>query len=71
MPSPYVPTMTMKLLLPASSTQASAWIQAQVATIAVSEPKDFLVSLRKVLGIKGKLDPKLLAIGPVELKEEE
>ena len=68
---PYVPTVKMKIYLPEESTQASAYISAGAQTIAITDKKAFLISLRKMLGIKGKLDLKMLALGPVPLVEEE
>lgn len=67
---PYVPTVLMKISLPTTSTQASAHIRAVAMVIAITNPKAFLLSLRKVLGIKGKIDPALFTVGPAELKEE-
>lgn len=67
---PYVPSIVVKLNLAEQSTQASASIAAAAAVVAITNRKAFLVSLRKILGIKGKIDPKLLEPGPVALEEE-
>jgi len=68
---PYVPTVTMEISLPTDSTQRSAFINATAITVAITNPKLFAVSLRKLQGVKGKIDPKLFDIGPADLKEEE
>jgi hypothetical protein len=67
---PYVPTVIMQISLPADSTQDSAYISALAITIAITDPKAFLLSLRKALGIKGKIDPALFTVGPAQMKEE-
>ena len=66
---PYFPTVIMNISLPTTSTQASAYIRATAASIAITQPKLFLQSLRSILGIKGKIDPALLVIGPAEFLE--
>lgn len=68
---PYVPTVKLSIELLNESTQASALISIVAITIAITDSKAFLLSLRKVLGIKGKIDPALFVVGPTELKEEE
>lgn len=69
-PWPYVPTVKMKLHLPKKSTQASAHIRGVAITIAITDRKAWLASLRKIQGIKGKIDPALLVIGPSPIEEE-
>lgn len=68
---PYVPTIILGLLLPEESTQDSAFIRVQATTIAITNLKAFLLSIRKVLGIKGKIDPALFVVGPTPLEAEE
>jgi len=68
---PYVPTVKMKLYLPNESTQSSAYIYAYAITIAITDKKAFIQSLRRVLDANAslKIDPALLTIGPAQLKE--
>lgn len=66
----YVPSFKVKLYLPNDSTQSSATIFAVGGVTAITNPRDFLLSFRKALGIKGKIPPELLTVGPVTLKEE-
>ena len=68
---PYVPSIVIKLYLPNESTQSSTLISGAAGVVAITDSKAFLISLRKVLGIKGKIDPKLLTPGPVALEVEE
>lgn len=70
---PYVPTITMKLLLPNESTQNSAYIYGVASTIAITDRKAFIRSLRRVLGAKADLwiDPALLVTGPGKFEEVE
>jgi len=65
---PYVPTVIMEISLPSDSTQASAYIQAVAATVAITNPKLFLETYRMINGIEGKVDPRLFALGPMEEK---
>ena len=67
---PYVPTVIMEINLPVTSTQASAFIGASATTIAITQPKLFFQSLRSILGVKGKIDPALLVIGPAIFRED-
>lgn len=67
---PYVPTVIMQISLPTTSTQASAYINVVATTIAITDPKLFAISLRKIEGIKGKIDPDLFALGRTVLEEE-
>jgi len=67
---PYVPTVIMSVHLPEESTQESATIIGGATTIAITNQKLFLKSLRSLLGIKGKIDPALLTIGPVAMMED-
>jgi hypothetical protein len=61
----------MKLYLPNESTQSSAYIYAYAITIAITDKKAFIQSLRRVLDPKASLeiDPALLTIGPAQLAE--
>ena len=68
---PYVPTVKMRVRLRDNSTQSTAYAAFNASTVAITDKKMFLLSLRKVLGIKGKIDPMLFATGPVALEEEE
>jgi len=70
-PWPYVPTVKMKLYLPSESTQSSAYIYAGAVTIAITDKKAFIESLRRVLGANAslKIDPALLTIGPAQFAE--
>ena len=67
---PYIPTVIMEINLQDSSTQTSAYVQAIASTIAITNPKLFAISLRKLFGVKGELDPELFALGRVDLEEE-
>lgn len=67
---PYVPTVKMKVSLMSDSTQETATVSFRAETIAITDKRAFLASLRKIFGITGKIDPLLLVTGPVELKEE-
>jgi len=67
---PYFPTVIMDISLPTTSTQTSAYISAVAVTIGITQPKLFLQSLRSILGVKGKIDPALLVIGPAQFLEE-
>jgi len=68
---PYVPTVTMKLYLPNESTQSSAYIYALALTIAITDKKAFIHSLRRVLDANAslKIDSALLTIGPAQFEE--
>lgn len=72
---PYVPSIVIKLHLPKESTQSSAWIKGTALTVAVTDKKAFIRSLRRLLDANAslKIDPALLAVGPAtfeKLKEE-
>jgi len=69
---PYVPTIRMKLYLPNESTQSSAYIYGFAVTIAITDKKAFLQSLRRVLDANAslKIDPALLATGPAQFEKE-
>jgi len=68
---PYVPTVKMKLYLPNESTQSSAYIYGLAVTIAITDKKAFMQSLRRVLDANAslKIDPALMTIGPAQLQE--
>jgi len=67
---PYVPTVKMKVSLGSLSTQETATMSFHAETIAITNRKAFLESLRNILGITGKIDPALLVEGPAALREE-
>jgi len=67
---PFIPTVIMEINLPSTSTQSSAYIRATSSTVAITNPKLFMISLRKALGIKGKIDPELFSMGRVGFEEE-
>ena len=67
---PYVPTVIMSISLPTDSTQTTAYVGAQAITIAITNKKLWLKSLRSLLGIKGKIDPALLEIGLTQMTED-
>lgn len=67
---PYVPTVTMSVSLPETSTQKTALVTATAMTIAITNRDAFLKSLRSILGVKGRIDPAILRIGPAELRED-
>jgi hypothetical protein len=62
---PYVPTVKVELSLETSSTQKTAYIDAVAGVIAITDLRLFTESLRALLGIEGKLDPKWLSLGPM------
>ena len=68
---PYVPTIKMKLRLPNESTQSSAYIFGEAVTIAITDKRAFIQSLRRVLDANAslKIDPALMTIGPAQLQE--
>lgn len=66
---PYVPTTTLSVKLPSESTQESASVDVTATTMAITNKKLFLATLRAVLGIKGEINPALLAGLPIELEE--
>lgn len=68
---PYVPSVVVRLYLPNESTQASATIQAVTTSIAITNKKSFIQSLRRVLDANAslKIDPALLSVGPGEMRE--
>ena len=70
-PLPFVPTVTIKLELPADSTQDSAYIAGALFVIAITDKKAFIGSLRRVLDPTSslKIDPALLATGSAVLKQ--
>lgn len=69
---PYYPTIKLKLYLPTNSTQSSAFISGAAQTIAITNKKAFMQSLRRVLGAKADLwiDPALFVLGPAEMEEK-
>ena len=67
---PIVPTVIMEISLPSTSTQTSAYVGATALVVVITNPKLFMISLRKLLGIKGKLDPELFVLGQIPLREE-
>lgn len=69
---PYVPSVVVKLRLPNESTQASALISATALTIAITNKKAFIQSLRRLLDANAslKIDPALLSVGPAEFEEK-
>jgi len=67
---PFIPTVIMEINLPSTSTQASAYVLGSALVVAITNPKLFMISLRKLLGIKGKLDPELFVLGQIPLVEE-
>lgn len=69
---PYIPTIVVKLQLPDESTQSSALISAVARTVAITNKKLFIQSVRRVLGAKADLwiDPALLVDGPAEMEEK-
>jgi len=68
---PFVPTIIVKLYLPTESTQASAYIQGGAFSIAITNRKTFIRSLRRLLDANAslKIDPALLTTGPEEFFE--
>ena len=62
---PYVPTTIVKLFLKAESTQAEAIISAACARIIITDKKQFIRSLRAVIGMPTiqDIDPALLVAG--------
>lgn len=66
---PYVPTVIIKLYLPSNSTQTSAYIAGSATTVAITNMKLFINSLRRVLEARADLyiDPALFTTGPFEL----
>jgi len=68
---PYVPSIVVKVHLPLESTQKSAFISGTTGTIAITDTKAFIRSLRRVLDPKSslKIDPVLLSTGPAEFRE--
>jgi len=67
---PYVPTIKVSAYLPEDSTQESAVLSGIAGTIAITDLKAFIRSLRAVLGVKDmKIDPALLVVGPAEVKK--
>jgi len=69
---PYVPTVTLQVSLDSESTQSSASVGFYGTTIAVTDVKAFIRSLRRVLDANAslKIDPALLTVGPAEFKGE-
>jgi hypothetical protein len=69
---PYVPTVKLRVRLPVESTQEVAFIRLLALTIAVTDMKAFIRSLRRVLDAKSSLeiDPALFVVGPAQFKEE-
>jgi hypothetical protein len=69
---PYVPTVKLRVRLPVESTQEVAFIKLGALTIAVTDMKAFIRSLRRVLDAKASLeiDPALFVVGPAQFKEE-
>jgi len=69
---PYVPTVTMQVSLDSESTQSSATVGFYGGTIAITDKKAFIRSLRRVLDAKAslKIDPALLTFGRAEFEGE-
>jgi len=69
---PYVPSVVVKLYLPSSSTQSSAYIDGSAGVVAITDRKAFIHSLRRVLDANAslKIDPALLATGPAQFEKE-
>ena len=67
---PYVPTIVMSINLPTDSTQKVATVSLQANTIAITNKRLWLKSLRSVLEVKGKIDPALLNIGLTQMTED-
>jgi len=68
---PYVPSVIVKLYLPNDSTQASATIVGGAGTVAITNKKLFIQSLRRILDANAslKIDPALLTTGPAQFAE--
>ena len=68
---PYVPTTVVKLYLTTSSTQAEATVALSVLRIIITNKKQFIRSLRAVLGmdIIQDIDPALLTAGTQEITQ--
>ena len=61
---PYIPTVKVKISLDSESTQETANVSGAALVIAITDPKLFMASLRALLSIEGKLDPKWFSLGP-------
>jgi len=70
---PYVPTVVLKLYLDEKSTQETAYVRGAALVIAITDPKAFIQSLRRVLWPFAplKIDPALLVHGPARFEEVE
>jgi len=60
----------VEIFLPETSTQTSATIRATANTIAITNKKLFIQSLRRILDANAslKIDPALLSVGPGEME---
>jgi len=70
---PYIPSIVVKLHLPTTSTQSSAYIYGFARTIAITDKKAWIKSLRRIQKARADLwiDPAILTPGPAEFEEEE
>jgi len=66
---PYVPTTIVRLFLKAESTQAEAVVSGACARIIITDKKQFIRSLRAVIGMPTiqDIDPALLVAGLQEI----
>ncbi len=69
---PYVPTTIVRLFLKEESTQTEATISVGCARIIITDKKQFIRSLRAVLGMPTiqDIDPALLVAGTQEITAE-
>jgi hypothetical protein len=68
----YVPTIRVKLSLGIQSTQHSCGVYFASLSLAITDKKLFITSLRRLLNADASLtiDPALLTVGPVEMRKE-